>query len=41
VVSGHLENLWLYILAPVLGAATAVPLWKFLKPQQQNENSTL
>ncbi|HPO92370.1 MAG TPA: aquaporin [Phycisphaerales bacterium] len=25
VVSGHLEHLWVYLLAPVLGAAAAVP----------------
>jgi aquaporin NIP len=26
IVSGHLEHLWLYIAAPVIGAALAVPL---------------
>jgi aquaporin Z len=25
VVSGHMESLWLYLIAPVLGAALAVP----------------
>jgi aquaporin Z len=25
VVSGHLEHLWLYLAAPVLGALLAVP----------------
>lgn len=25
IVSGHLESLWIYLLAPVLGAALAVP----------------
>jgi aquaporin Z len=26
IVSGHLEHLWIYLAAPVLGAAAAVPL---------------
>ena len=26
VVSGHLEHLWLYVVAPIVGAAAAVPL---------------
>jgi aquaporin Z len=26
LVSGHLEHLWIYLVAPVLGAAAAVPL---------------
>ena len=30
IVSGHLEYLWLYIVAPVAGAAAAVPTWKYL-----------
>ncbi|WP_394772220.1 aquaporin [Mucilaginibacter sp.] len=32
IVSGHLEDLWVYIIAPMAGAALAVPLWKYLKP---------
>jgi aquaporin NIP len=31
IVSGHLEHLWLYIIAPVVGAALAIPIWKYLK----------
>lgn len=31
LVSGHLEHLWVYILAPVLGALLAVMTWMFLK----------
>jgi aquaporin NIP len=27
VVSGNLRLLWVYILAPVIGSAAAVPLW--------------
>ena len=30
VVSGHTEHLWIYIVAPILGAASAIPTWKFL-----------
>lgn len=30
VVSGHLESLWLYLAAPVIGAALSIPTWKFL-----------
>jgi aquaporin NIP len=31
VVSGHLENLWIYLTAPPLGAIVAVLAWKVLK----------
>ena len=31
VVSGHLENLWIYLTAPTLGAIIAVFAWKVLK----------
>lgn len=30
VVSGHLEHLWIYIIAPILGAITAVFIWSGL-----------
>ena len=30
IVSGHLQHLWLYIIAPITGAALAVPVWKYL-----------
>ncbi len=40
VVSGHLENLWVYIVAPVAGAAAAIPVCTFLNSKNnQNENS--
>src|SRR5688500_629959 len=42
IVSGHLENLWIYIAAPILGAVIAIPTWKFLKPQtSKNAHSTI
>jgi len=30
IASGHLEHLWIYIAAPVVGAMLAVPVWKYL-----------
>ncbi len=30
VVSGHFEHLWIYPTATVLGAAFAIPVWKYL-----------
>lgn len=30
IASGHLEHLWLYVLAPIAGAALAIPVWKYL-----------
>jgi len=30
IVSGHTEHVWIYLAAPVSGAALAIPLWKFL-----------
>jgi aquaporin Z len=30
LVSGHLEHLWVYIIAPIVGAAAAIPTWKYL-----------
>ena len=31
VVSGHLEHLWIYLSAPMLGAALAIGGWKLLR----------
>ena len=31
VVSGHIEHLWIYLVAPTLGAISAIPVWKLLK----------
>jgi aquaporin Z len=31
LVSGHLEHLWLYLLAPVVGALIAVPLFRAVR----------
>jgi aquaporin NIP len=34
IASGHLEHLWIYIAAPVIGAAMAVPVCNYLTPPQ-------
>ena len=31
LVSGHLQNLWIYLTAPIVGASAAVPVWRYLK----------
>lgn len=36
LVSGHLEFVWIYLLAPPLGAIAAIPVWKYLKHQQDD-----
>lgn len=42
LISGHVESLWLYMVAPIAGAALAIPVWKFLNHKNEhNENSTL
>src|SRR5438034_4015737 len=32
VVSFHLQSLWVYLLAPTIGALVGVPLWKLVRP---------
>ena len=29
IVSGHLENLWVYLVATPIGAIAAIPVWKY------------
>src|SRR5580700_8763157 len=36
IVSGHPENLWVYLTAPVSGAALAIPTWKYLHAKSQS-----
>jgi aquaporin Z len=36
VVSGHTETLWVYLIAPVTGAALAIPTWKYLHAKSQS-----
>jgi len=35
VVSGHTEALWVYLIAPITGAALAIPTWKYLDAKSQ------
>jgi aquaporin Z len=37
VVSGHCAFLWVYLAAPMLGAAAAVPLWKIIRPNGESD----
>lgn len=37
LVSGHLEHLWVYLIATVVGALIAVPLAKAFEPKMTNE----
>jgi aquaporin Z len=30
IISGHIEHLWVYLSATILGAALAIPTWKYL-----------
>ncbi len=42
IVSGHTEYLWIYIAAPILGAAFAIPVFKILHDKNnKNADSTL
>ncbi|MBK6523817.1 MAG: aquaporin [Bacteroidia bacterium] len=34
IVSGHLEHIWVYISAPIIGAVLSVFLWKIIKPKE-------
>jgi aquaporin NIP len=36
IVSGHAEHLWIYLTAPVIGAALAVFTWQILKTENVN-----
>ncbi len=42
IVSGHIEHLWIYIAAPIAGAAFAIPVFKILHyKNNKNENSSV
>lgn len=38
LMSGHLEHLWIYITAPILGAILAVVVWQLLKIKEGMSN---
>jgi len=35
LVSGHIHDVWIYLVAPILGAALAVPCWRLTRPSNQ------
>jgi aquaporin NIP len=35
IVSGHTEHIWIYLAAPVLGAALSIPVWKYLTSNEK------
>lgn len=37
VVSGHVEYLWLYLVATTAGAMLAIPVWKYLSTPQSSK----
>jgi aquaporin NIP len=37
IVSGHTEHLWIYLSAPILGAISAIPLWRYLSNKSENQ----
>ena len=39
LVSGNLRSLWLYLVAPVAGAALAVPCWRLTRPTTPTHGS--
>ena len=36
IVSDHLEHLWIYIIAPIAGAVSAIPIWKYITNNKNN-----
>ena len=39
VVSGHLQSVWVYLLAPLVGSAIAVPCWRLTRGQTGQRGS--
>lgn len=37
VVSSHIEHLWIYVIATILGAVLAIPVWKYLNQTKTTE----
>lgn len=37
IISGHTEHLWIYLTAPIIGAVAAIPLWKYLSNNSNNQ----
>ena len=41
VVSGHLENFWIYIVSPILGTITAIPVCTFLNSKNTPQEDSV
>ena len=39
IVSGKLQDAWLYIVGPIFGSAVAIPLWKLVYNQPELQNA--
>lgn len=37
IVSGHMEYIWIYLTSTVIGAALAIPVWKYLNSNQKKK----
>ena len=37
IISGHTEHLWIYIAATTIGAVGAIPVWKYLSNNSNNQ----
>ena len=36
-ISGHFDHVWIYLTAPTLGATLAIPVWKYLSANPNNQ----
>jgi aquaporin NIP len=41
LISGQFHEVWVYLAAPVLGAAVAVPFWKMIRPDENGASKSL
>lgn len=37
LISGHMQHIWIYIFATMLGAVAAIPVWKYLTNTSTNQ----
>jgi aquaporin Z len=37
LISGHLNHFWIYVVAPIAGAASSIAVWKYLTSQPKNQ----
>ncbi len=38
LISAHTEHLWIYVIAPTLGASAAIPVWQFINHNKPSSN---